>query len=279
MTKEKKQFWLLALPTLLALTAFFVIPMVYILIDTLKADGVKYFQKFFCDTMYLGILKTTIVISLEVTAISLLLGYPTAYFMARTQSKLKNVMMIMIIFPFLVSSVVRSYGWMVILGGRGLLNQFLLAIGLIRQPLTIMNTSTAVIIGLVHLLIPYMILSITSIIQNINRNLEYAAYSLSANPLQTFFRVILPLSTPGIISGCILVFTMSMTSYVTPKLLGGSQVRMMSTMVFQEVNVNFNWGFASAISYILLFTILIILLLANFVTAGVNNRVGGGKRD
>jgi putative spermidine/putrescine transport system permease protein len=279
MTKEKNQFWLLALPTLLALTAFFVVPMVYILINTLQADGVKYFQKFFCDAMYLGILKTTIVISLEVTAIALLLGYPTAYFMARTQSKLKNVLMIVIIFPFLVSAVVRSYGWMVILGGRGLLNQLLLALGLIGQPLTIMNTSAAVIIGLVHLLIPYMILSITAVIQNINPNLEYAANSLSANPLQTFLRVILPLSTPGVISGCILVFTMSMTSYVTPKLLGGSQFRMMSTMVFQEVNINFNWGFASAISYILLFTILIILLLANYATASVNNKIGGGRRD
>jgi putative spermidine/putrescine transport system permease protein len=278
MTKQKKEALLLALPTVLALTAFFVIPMAYILIGTLKADGVKYFQKFFSDGMYLGILKATIIVSLKVTAISLLLGYPTAYFMARTKSKLKNVLMIVIIFPFLVSAVVRSYGWMVILGGRGLLNQLLLAIGLIQQPLVILNTSTAVIIGLVHLLIPYMILSITGVIQNIDRNLERAAYSLNASPLQTFFRVILPLSAPGIISGCILVFTMSMTSYVTPKLLGGSKFRMMSTMVFQEVNINFNWGFASAISYILLFTILIILLMATYATAGANQKVGGEKR-
>ncbi len=278
MTKQKKEVLLLALPTVLALTAFFVIPMAYTLIGTLKADGVKYFQKFFSDGMYLNILKATIIVSLKVTAISLLLGYPTAYFMARTKSKLKNVLMIVIIFPFLVSAVVRSYGWMVILGGRGLLNQLLLAIGLIQQPLVILNTSTAVIIGLVHLLIPYMILSITGVIQNIDRNLERAAYSLNASPLQTFFRVILPLSAPGIISGCILVFTMSMTSYVTPKLLGGSKFRMMSTMVFQEVNINFNWGFASAISYILLFTILIILLVATYATAGANQKVGGEKR-
>jgi putative spermidine/putrescine transport system permease protein len=278
MTKQKKQILLLALPTLLALTVFFVVPMVYILMVTMKADGLKYFQKFFSDPMYLGILKTTVVVSLKVSAISLLFGYPTAYFMARTQSKMKSVLMIVIIFPFLVSAVVRSYGWMVILGGRGLFNQLLMAIGLIQKPLVIMNTSTAVIIGLVHLLIPYMILSITGVIQNIDPNIEKAAYSLRANPLQTFFRVILPLSSPGIISGCILVFTMSMTSYVTPKLLGGATFRMMSTMVFQEVSINFNWGFASAISYILLFTILFILLLATYATAGVNHRVGGGKR-
>jgi putative spermidine/putrescine transport system permease protein len=278
MTKQKKQALLLAMPTVLALLAFFVAPMVYILVDTMKTDGIKHFIKFFTDEMYLGILKTTIVISLKVTGISLLLGYPAAYFMARTKSKIKNVLMIAILFPFLVSSVVRSYGWMVILGTKGLLNQLLLTVGLIQKPLEILNTSTAVIIGLVHLLIPYMILAIISVIQGIDPNVEDAAYSLRANPIQTFFRVILPLSTPGIISGCILVFTMSMTSYVTPKLLGGSRFRMMSTMVFQEVNTNFNWGLASAISYILLFTILIILLFASYATAGVNNKVGGGKR-
>ncbi len=278
MTKQKKQVLLLALPILLTLIAFFVVPMVYILMVTMKTDGLKYFLKFFSDPMYLGILKTTVVVSLKVTVISLLLGYPTAYFLARTTSKVKNVLMIVIIFPFLVSAVVRAYGWMVILGGRGLLNQFLLALGLIQKPLVIMNTSTAVIIGLVHLLIPYMILSITGVIQNIDPNIEKAAYSLKASPLRTFFKIILPLSGPGIISGCILVFTLSMTSYVTPKLLGGTTFRMMSTMVFQEVNINFNWGFASAISYILLFTILIILLIATYATAGVNQRVGGGKR-
>ncbi len=278
MTKQKEQVLLLALPILLTLIAFFVVPMVYILMVTMKTDGLKYFLKFFSDPMYLGILKTTVVVSLKVTVISLLLGYPTAYFLARTTSKMKNVLMIVIIFPFLVSAVVRAYGWMVILGGRGLLNQFLLALGLIQKPLVIMNTSTAVIIGLVHLLIPYMILSITGVIQNIDPNIEKAAYSLKASPLRTFFKIILPLSGPGIISGCILVFTLSMTSYVTPKLLGGTTFRMMSTMVFQEVNINFNWGFASAISYILLFTILIILLIATYATAGVNQRVGGGKR-
>ncbi len=278
MTKQKKQVLLLALPILLTLIAFFVVPMVYILMVTMKTDGLKYFVKFFSDPMYLGILKTTVVVSLKVTVISLLLGYPTAYFLARTTSKMKNVLMIVIIFPFLVSAVVRAYGWMVILGGRGLLNQFLLALGFIQKPLVIMNTSTAVIIGLVHLLIPYMILSITGVIQNIDPNIEKAAYSLKASPLRTFFKIILPLSGPGIISGCILVFTLSMTSYVTPKLLGGTTFRMMSAMVFQEVNINFNWGFASAISYILLFTILIILLIATYATAGVNQRVGGGKR-
>lgn len=275
--KQKKSAFLLALPALIALLAFFVAPMVYILVHTLQESGLDHFAKFFRDSFYLDILVTTLRVSVKVTILCLLFGYPTAYFMARTKSRMKNVLMIVILFPFLVSAVVRSYGWMVILGNKGLLNQFLQGIGLIQTPLKIMNTETAVVIGLVHLLLPYMILSITGVVQSIDKNIEYAAYSLGANPFSTFRKVVFPLSSPGIISGCILVFTMSMTSYVTPKLLGGSKFRMMSTMVFQEVNVNFNWGLASAISYILLFTILILLLIANYATAGIERRVGGGK--
>lgn len=275
--KQKPQAFWLAFPTILALAVLFVAPMLWILVYTLQSDGLSNFVKFLTDSFYLDILWNTLKVSLQVTFISLLLGYPTAFFMARTKSKIKNILMIIIIFPFLVSAVVRSYGWMVILGNKGLLNQLLQGIGLIEAPLKIMNTSTAVIIGLVHLLLPYMILSITSVLQGIDRNVEYAAYSLGAGPVQTFFKVVFPLSSPGIISGCILVFTLSMTSYVTPKLLGGARFRMMSTMVFQEINVNFNWGFAAAISYILLFTILIVLLISNYATAGVTRRVGGAK--
>lgn len=274
---KRRDFFFLSFPTTFVLLVLFIAPMVYILINTLQEDGMTNFLKFLTDSFYLNILKTTVVISLKTTGILLLLGYPTAYFLARTKSKLKNTMMIIILFPFLVSTVVRSYGWMVILGNKGLLNQFLLALKVIQEPLKIMYTSHAVIIGLVHLLLPYMILSITGVIQSIDKNLEYAASSLGCNPLKTFFKVLLPLSTPGIISGCTLVFTLSMTAYVTPRLLGGANFRMMSTMVFQEVNVNFNWGLASAISYILMFVILLFLVMFNIATARINQRVGEQK--
>ena len=143
--------------------------------------------------------------------------------------------------------------------------------------LSILNTETAVIIGMIHLLIPYMILSLVGVLQSIDPNVEYAAYSLGANPMETFCKVIFPLSLPGIISGCVMVFTMSMTSYVTPKLLGGSKFRMMATMVVQEINVSFDWGAASAISYILLAVILLIQVLVVLSTAGYMKRLGGGK--
>ncbi len=276
MNRNRSAF-LLALPTLVALIVLFIVPMGYIFYETIAENGWTDFVNFFQDEFYRGILWTTVRVSLITTLITFLLGYPTAYFMARTKSKLKNVLMIVILFPFLVSAVVRSYGWMVILGKQGLVNQFVQFLHISEEPLKILYTETAVIIGMVHLLLPYMILSVASVIQNIDPNIEYSAYSLGANPAQTFWKVVLPLSTPGIFAGCTLVFIMSMTSYVTPKLLGGSKFRMMSTMVEQEVNVNFNWHRASAISYILLFAILVILFLLNSATAGMTKRVGGGK--
>ena len=275
--ERRKQAILLALPASLALLFFFILPMVYILIRTLTENGTADFTEFFTDPFYLDILWTTIRVSLVSTAVSLLLGYPTAYYMARTTSRLKQAMVIVILFPFLVSAVVRSYGWMVILGTNGLLNQLLLGLGLISEPLKLLNTEAAVIIGMIHLLIPYMILSLVGVLQSIDPNVEYAAYSLGASPMTTFRKVVFPLSTPGIISGCVLVFTMSMTSYVTPKLLGGSKFRMMATMVVQEINVNFDWGAASAISYILLAVILAVQVVVVLVTGRYMKRMGGGE--
>jgi putative spermidine/putrescine transport system permease protein len=275
--RRKHEALLLALPTALALLVFFVAPMAYILAKTLLENGFSDFAKFFSDPFYLDILWTTVRVSLISTLVSLLLGYPAAYFIARTRSRLKNVMIIIVLFPFLVSAVVRSYGWMVILGTNGLLNQLLQGIGLISKPLKLLNTEAAVVIGMIHLLIPYMILSLVGVLQSIDPNVEYAAYSLGASPAKTFAKVVFPLSMPGIISGCVLVFTMSMTSYVTPKLLGGSKFRMMATMVVQEINVNFDWGAASAISYILLFAILAVQLAVVLSTSRYMKRMGGGK--
>lgn len=274
---RKRQAFLLALPASLVLLVFFIVPMVYILVKTIVENGFADFVEFFTDPFYLNILWTTIRVSLISTFVSLVLGYPTAYFMARTKSRMKKVMIIIILFPFLVSAVVRSYGWMVLLGTKGLVNQLLTGLGLIEKPLKMLNTEFAVIVGMIHLLIPYMVLALLGVLQSIDPNVEYAAYSLGANPLQTFAKVVFPLSTPGIISGCVLVFTMSMTSYVTPKLLGGSKFRMMATMVVQEINVSFDWGAAAAISYILLVVILIIQLLVTLSTGKYMKRMGGGK--
>jgi putative spermidine/putrescine transport system permease protein len=274
---NRKGIMKLALPAILLLTLCFILPTLFVISKVIKDDGMKYFVKFFTDEYYRNILFSTLATALKVTLIALMLGYPTAYYLARTKSKYKNLMLMATILPFLVSALVRAYGWIVILGDTGILNQLLMNTGIIDEPIKILYTMNGVIIGLVHLLIPYMILSIATVLQNIAPNIESAAQSLGANSWQTFRKVVFPLSLPGVITGSILVFTVSMTAFVTPKLLGGPRIKLMSTMVYQEVQVTFNWGMASAISFILLGTILLILVLSNVLTHKSMTKLGGGN--
>lgn len=275
--KEKRNVIFMALPCVIVLMVAFIIPMVYTFINALMTDNLTYYVKFFTDPFYLKIFKNTVVLSLKTTLLTLILGYPAAYFIARTKSKIKGVLIVATIFPFLVSAVIRAYGWMVILGSSGLLNQFLLNIGLIEEPLEIMYTETSVMIGMAQLLLPYMILAITGVIQSIDRNVENAARSLGANPIQTFFKVTLPLSSPGVVSGCILVFTMGMTSYITPQLLGGAQYLTMTTLIYNQIKTTYNLEFANAICYILVFAILIFQIVSNSFSNSINKRLGSGK--
>lgn len=275
--KEKRNVIFMALPCVIVLMVAFIIPMVYTFINALMTDNLTYYVKFFTDPFYLKIFKNTVVLSLKTTLLTLILGYPAAYFIARTKSKIKGVLIIATIFPFLVSAVIRAYGWMVILGSSGLLNQFLLNIGLIEEPLEIMYTETSVMIGMAQLLLPYMILAITGVIQSIDQNVENAARSLGANPIQTFFKVTLPLSSPGVVSGCILVFTMGMTSYITPQLLGGAQYLTMTTLIYNQIKTTYNLEFANAICYILVFAILIFQIVSNSFSNSINKRLGSGK--
>jgi putative spermidine/putrescine transport system permease protein len=273
-----KKTLLLATPALALLFFAFVAPTAFVFTRALLADGTTYFYKFLHNSFYMGILRNTVWMALKVTFLALLLGLPTGYFIARTRSRFKNLMLIAVVFPFLVSAVVRAYGWVVLLGNSGIVNQMLLQSSLIEKPLQILYTRHGVLIGLVHLLLPHMILAVAAVAQGIDRNVEYAAQTLGADRLRTFFHVTLPLSLPGVITGSILVFISSMTAYVTPKLLGGSRYPLMSTLVYTEAQVNFNLGMAAAVSFILLFAILLCLLLFNLSTARAMRRLGGGSR-
>ena len=273
--KEKKKILMLSLPALVTLFTVFIIPMVYTFIEGLITNRLEFYIKFISDPFYLSILGDTVMLSIKTTLVCLLLGYPTAYFLARTEAKIKSALLIATIFPFLISAVVRAFGWMVLLGSNGLVNQFLMMVGLVDEPVKIMYTETAVMIGLTQLLLPYMILSIMSVIQSIDDNLEYAASSMGANPLTTFWKIIFPLSAPGVVSGCTLVFTLSMTSYVTPRLLGGAQYLTVSTFIYNQVKTSFNMPFANAISYVLVFAILLFQVFSNNANNYVSKRVGG----
>ena len=267
-----------AVPYVVWMAIFVVAPILIMVVYAFSnADGGATLDNFVQMGGYAAVFGRSFKLAIIATAICLLIGYPVSYFLSREGASFQKIAMVLIMLPMWMNFLLRTYSWMTILENNGLLNQLLQSLGLISAPLKILNTETAVIIGMIHLLVPYMVLSLVGVLQSIDPNVEYAAYSLGASPLQTFSKVVFPLSLPGIISGCVLVFTMSMTSYVTPKLLGGSKFRMMATMVVQEINVNFDWGAASAISYILLAVILLVQIAVVLCTSGYMKRMGGGK--
>lgn len=223
------------------------------------AFSLKQYTDFFARADYREIYVRTIGVSLLVAALCVVIGYPMAYAMWRYKGN-RNHLMILIILPWLVSIVVRTYGWMVILGPRGLINEFLGWLGLIERPIRMMFNTTGVVVGLVHILLPFMIISILSVMLHLDKRLEEASASLGARGYYTFFRVILPLTVPGIITGTMLVYLMSTGAIVTPVLLGGVRDRMMGTQMYQEVIQTFNFDKASMLAFLLLLAGLAIVL-------------------
>ncbi len=211
--------------------------------------------RFISDSFFLRILLETLGMGMIVAAVSLLIGYPLAYGMARAGPRLKKIYYIIILMPLLTSAVTRTYGWMVLLSRQGPLSKLLQSIGLIDKPLDVLYSFTAVIIGAIGIFLPFMILSLSGIIENIlHSNVCDASKSLGAGPVRTFFSVVFPLSRPGIAAGTILAFVLSMATFVIPSLLGGASVKVIATQIFQEGVFLLNWPFAAVMAFILLIT-------------------------
>ena len=229
---------------------------------------------FFGDPFYRNILWVTLRVSLVSTAISLVLGYPTAFYMARTKSRMKQVMMIVILFPFLVSAVVRSYGWMVILGTNGLLNQLLQKIGILAlynhltgselEYFTLINTQGAVVLGMVYNYLPFMILPIYSVIIKLDHSLLEAARDLGANRLTVFRKVVLPLSLPGVLSGITMVFVPSVSTFAFCRLLGGGTELLLGDLIERQfLGGAYNPQLGAAISLVMMIIVVICMLVMN----------------
>lgn len=196
------------------------------------------------------------------TLLCLIAGFPVAYFMVRLASaRWRSLMFILIILPLLMGNAVRTAAWMVVLGDKGLLSSAMAAIGL--SPVKLMYTPTAVVIGLVSVLLPFMIVTIQSVLEGIGRNLEDAAESLGASHLTVLRRIVLPLALPGLLAGTMLCFILSMNAYATPVLLGGPQLHMMAPEVYQQVTKVMNWPFGSALAFILMGVTLLLTVTAN----------------
>jgi len=256
--------WLLASPATLLVVLFLVLPVIATIVTTFTTPNGPFatYQAFFNSGLRRTVLLRTIWISLAVTAISLVIGFIAAYVVSRTPGWLKSILIIAAVFPLLTGVVVRSFAWLIILGKNGILNGFLVWIGAISEPLSMLYTPGAVIAAMVYLFTPLMILTLVGVLESIPDDLLQASASLGAKPTATFSQVVLPLAVPGLIVGAVLVFTGSFTSYATPQLLGGESVMMMGTLMYQQAMVVFDWVSASTIAAVMVvITIAIVALM------------------
>ncbi|WP_428669203.1 ABC transporter permease [Reyranella sp.] len=230
-----------------------------------EALTIANYVKFFTDPYYTAILGTTVRIAVTVTVACLIVGFPLAYVVARTQSRFKHLLIIAIVLPLFVGNAVRAAGWMVVFGNKGFFNATLMGAGLINKPFEIMFTEKAVIIGIVAVNLPFMVLSLQSVIESIDRAVEEAAFSLGATPLTMFRRVLWPLAMPGILAGTILTFILAMNAYATPFLLGGPLFKMMAPVIYNEFTQKTNWPFGGAIAFILMAVTLTLTIAANLL--------------
>ena len=223
------------------------------------------YTKFFTDPYYISALLTTVKVALISSVSCLILGFPLAYVLARTQSRFKHLLIIAIVLPLFVGNSVRAAGWMVVFGNKGFVNASLMGLGLIHQSIEIMFTEKAVIIGIIAVDLPFMVLSLQSVIEGIDRAVEEAAYSLGAPPATMFRRVLWPLALPGILGGMILTFILAMNAYATPFLLGGPTFKMMAPVIYNEFTQKTNWPFGGAVAFILMAVTLSLTLVANLL--------------
>jgi spermidine/putrescine transport system permease protein len=228
-----------------------------------RAFTVENYVRAFTQQVYFRIFIKSLRYGVFVTLACLLIAYPCAYFLARTRYKRKEVLFLALIVPFWTSIVVRTYAWKILLGTNGLVNFFLTQTGFIEDPISFLYSERAVFIGLTHVFLPFMILPLYASIEKINLSLEEAAEDLGANRLKTFLHVTMPLSLPGISTGCLIVFILTVGSYITPDLLGGPSELMISNIIQKEYYVSFNWPFGSALAMLLLFIILVLILFYN----------------
>ena len=219
------------------------------------------FRQIFTNRLFLETLWVTVRIGLIVAVAALLLGFPLAFFLVRTRSRWRGLLLSLTLAPILISVVVRAYGWIVLLSNRGLVNSVLLQLGIITRPVRLVFNETGVIIATTHVLLPFMVLAIMGSLQGVQEALEEAASSLGARRWQVFRDVILPLSAPGIAAGTLLVFILSVSSFVTPVLLGGQVVLTVPMLALQQFTRTFNWAFGSALTMLLLVTVIAITVL------------------
>ncbi len=270
--------YLLLIPAILFLILFLVIPLFITLLSTVRTDGgwtlsryPVFFQDFYLRDIYFRTLKIAAITTLAAAV----MGFPTSYYISRTAKKYRGIYIILAVFPLLTSPVVRSFSWMIILGKNGIVNDFLVRIGFIGEPLNLLYTEFSVIMGLLYLFLPLMILSLVGVMENIDSELLRAAESLGASRLTAFLKIVLPLSLPGLVIGASLVFTGSLTAYTTPMLLGGDKTQVLSTLVYKNALALFDWQQASLVASIMVITTFTVVISINWFSGKFNRGEAG----
>jgi putative spermidine/putrescine transport system permease protein len=283
----KTSIWgtaLLGAPALLLLFVFLVLPYGDMIAMSFRtpASGAPYgdawtfanYVRAIGDPFYLGVLGYTLAVGTLIAVLTLLLSYPIALHLARIGDRWHVLFYICVVSPLLVGVLVRNFGWMIVLSFSGPLNQMLLGLGLIQQPLRLLFNLPVVILALVHVFVPFMVLPITGALRNIDPALEEASNSLGATRWETFCRVTLPLSLPGVLAGVTLVFALAMSAFVTPALLGGQNVVLMPSIVIQQLIGAFAWPFGAALAMVLSLAMLAEIGLLTLAMRRLTRRIG-----
>jgi ABC-type spermidine/putrescine transport system permease subunit I len=261
----------LTLPALVLLMLLFVLPLGRLFALSFEGGSLAWYEKALTGGLYTTILFRTFEIAAVVTLCCLVIGYPVAFLLATTTPTWRAVGFAFVMLPLWTSVLVRTYAWMVLLGRNGIINRFLIDFGLMDQPLPMLNSRMAVILGMVHVMLPFMILPIYSAVVRIDPDLPKAARGLGASGLRIVTTIYLPLTLRGIVAGVTLVFVVSLGFYITPALLGGGKVLMFAMVIEQQVREFLAWNFAGALSVILLAVTLLVFWLLN---QGVARRLG-----
>ena len=276
---ERLKLFGLSSPAILLVLVILVIPVGWLFfVSFIGADGqfsMENYERMITRKSYFRIFITTFKISLFATALCILIGYPLAYFMSQLPNRIANLCMITVLLPFWTSLLVRTYAWLVLLQKRGLVNDWAISLGLWDEPIKMVHNMTGTLIGMVHIMLPFLILPVYSAMKQIDRDLLKAASNLGASPRRAFWTVFFQLSTPGLFAGALMVFVLCLGFFVTPAVLGGGKVIMVSMKIVSNIELFVNWGAASALGVVLLtLTVFVLWIASRFLN--LENIAGGG---
>ena len=260
----KREAFLLLLPGIAVLGFVFALPVMQVLLLAFDEGqdrlGIANFTKLFADSYYPFVAERTLRLALLITFVTALLGVPLAYVMHRAQGWIRSALIVLIVLPLMTSVVIRTFGWLVILGRGGLLARTLEILGLAPRNFSLMHTETGIVLALAQVLLPFMTLTVLAAMSRIERNLEEAARTMGAGIFATLWHVVLPLARPGIVSGALLVFALAVSSFVTPMLVGGVRLPVLAGAIYQQMTATLDWPFAAAQATLLLILALLVIL-------------------